>query len=211
MALATGFFGGFGHCAVMCGPVVGAFALVSGPLGQRRSMARQVAYHAGRLTTYAVLGGLFGLAGSFVDLAGRLAGFAHIMAVAAGVTMILLGMGAAGAAKAFRQLEARASQKVVSLVTGLLKGGAGGLFPVGLALGFLPCGLSYTMFLGSAGTGRLAEGFLLALAFGIGTVPALLVAGALAGLYGARARGLLYRLGGGLVAAMGVLFLWRGP
>jgi len=210
MALGTGFFGGFGHCAVMCGPLLGSFALASGPLGPRRSMAGQLAYHAGRVTTYSVLGGLFGLTGSFVDLAGRLAGVSHLVTAGAGIAMILLGVGAAGGARAFRKLESRFAARVVAGVKALLDGGTGGLFPVGLAMGFLPCGLSFTIFLGSAGTGRPAQGFLLALAFGLGTVPALLLAGAIAGLYGAYARGVLYRLGGLLVAAMGVLFLWRG-
>jgi len=53
MALLTGLLGGFGHCIGMCGPLVGAFALASGSLGPRRSMAGQLAYHAGRVTTYA--------------------------------------------------------------------------------------------------------------------------------------------------------------
>lgn len=211
MAFLTGLLGGFGHCIGMCGPLVGAFALASGPLGPRRSMAGQLAYHAGRVTTYAAVGGVMGLTGSFVNVAGRLAGAQEVVAVAAGLLMILAGLGAAGLSAGLKRLEAAASAKVVGFVRSLLGGGGPGrLYPMGLALGLLPCGLSWTMFLGSAATGSLPRGLLLALAFALGTVPALLLAGAAGALLGARARGVLYRVGGLLVAVMGALFVARG-
>ncbi len=50
----------------------------------------------------------------------------------------------------------------------------------------------------------------MALAFGLGTVPGLLLVGALSALLGQRARGMLYRAGGLLIAAMGALFVLRG-
>ncbi|WP_242335990.1 MULTISPECIES: sulfite exporter TauE/SafE family protein [Anaeromyxobacter] len=211
MAFVTGLLGGFGHCIGMCGPLVGSFALASGALGPRRSLAGQLAYHAGRVTTYATLGAVMGLTGSFVNVAGRLAGLQDVVAVVAGVLMILVGLGAAGLSGGLKRLEARASARVVRLVRGLLSGGGPGrLYPTGLALGLLPCGLSWTLFLGAAGTGSPSEGLLLALAFGLGTVPALLLAGALGALLGARARGVLYRAGGLLVAVLGGVFVARG-
>jgi uncharacterized protein len=211
IAFATGLLGGFGHCVGMCGPLVGSFALASGPLGPRRSLAGQLAYHAGRVTTYGALGAVMGLTGAFVNVAGRLAGVQEVVAVVAGVLMILLGLGAAGVSGALRRLEARASGRVVRLVRGALGGGGPGrLYPTGLALGLLPCGLSWTMFLGAAATGSLPRGLFMALAFGLGTVPALLVAGAAGALLGARARGLLYRAGGVLVALLGGMFVVRG-
>jgi sulfite exporter TauE/SafE len=221
MALVTGLLGGFGHCVGMCGPLVGSLAMAQsrggspsagsdGLIRLRGTLAGQAAYHAGRISTYALLGGLLGLTGSFVNVAGRLAGLSQAVAIGAGALMILLGLGAVGLSGALRRLEARASARVVGLVRGLLGGGPGRLYPTGLALGFLPCGLSWTVFLGAAGTGSLPEGFLVALAFGLGTVPALLLAGAAGAWLGVRARGLLYRGGGLLVAAMGVLFVVRG-
>ncbi len=211
MAFVTGLLGGFGHCIGMCGPLVGSFALATGALGPRRSIAGQLAYHGGRITTYAILGAVMGLTGSFVNVAGRLAGVQDVVAVVAGVLMILLGLGAAGVSGALKRLEARASARVVRFVRGLLSGGGPGrLYPTGLALGLLPCGLSWTMFLGAAATGSVPEGLLLALAFGIGTVPALLLAGVAGTLVGARARGLLYRAGGVLVSILGGVFVARG-
>ncbi|HEY6100959.1 MAG TPA: sulfite exporter TauE/SafE family protein, partial [Anaeromyxobacter sp.] len=176
MAFVTGFLGSFGHCAGMCGPLVGSLALAAGPRGGRSALGGQLAYHAGRVTTYAAVGLAMGLTGSFVNVAGRLAGVQQIVAVAAGALMILVGLGAAGVSGALRRLEARTSGKVMALVRRVLSGGgAGRLYPTGLALGLLPCGFSWTAFLGAAGTGSGVEGLLLALAFGLGTVPALLL------------------------------------
>jgi uncharacterized protein len=211
VALVTGLLGGFGHCAVMCGPLVGAFGLAARPRGARRAIAGQLAYHAGRITTYALLGGLLGLTGSVVNVAGRVAGVQEIVAFAAGLLMIGLGLGAAGLLGPVRRLEARLSGRVARAVHGLLgEGGTGRLYPVGLALGFLPCGLSWSMLLGSAATGSLPRGLLLALVFGLGTIPALLLVGGASALLSARARGLLFRAGGLLVALLGALFLLRG-
>jgi hypothetical protein len=211
MAFVTGLLGSFGHCAAMCGPLVGSLALAAAPLGTRRSIAGQLAYHAGRITTYAAVGAVMGLTGSFVNVAGRLAGVQDVVAIGAGVLMVLLGLGAAGLSAALRRLEARASGKVIALVRGVLEGGGPSrLYPAGLALGLLPCGLSWTVFLGAAGTGSLAEGLLLALAFGLGTTPALLLVGAAGSAFGLRARGGLVRAGGVLLALLGVLFVLRG-
>jgi len=211
MAFVTGLLGSFGHCAAMCGPLVGSLALAAGPLGVRRSVFGQLAYHAGRITTYGAIGAAMGLTGSFVNVAGRLAGVQQVVAIAAGVLMILLGLGAVGLSARLKRLEARASGKVIALVRGVVEGGGPGrLYPTGLALGLLPCGLSWTVFLGAAGTGSLPEGLLLALAFGLGTTPALLLVAAAGGAVGARVRGVLVRAGGVLVTLLGVLFLLRG-
>ncbi len=210
-ALAAGLLGGFGHCLGMCGPLVGAFALAAGPRGTARALQGQLAYHAGRITTYALVGAAMGLTGSFVNVAGQLAGVSAVASVVAGALMIAMGLGAAGLVEAARRLEARAASRVSRLARGLLEGGAAGrLYPVGLVLGLLPCGLSWSLFVGAAGTGSAAAGFLLALVFGVATLPALLLAGTAAGLLGARARGALYRAGGLLVAALGLAFLLRG-
>jgi hypothetical protein len=210
-ALASGLLLGFGHCAAMCGPIVGSLALSAAPRGARASILAQLAYHAGRVTTYGLLGGVMGLTGAFVNVAGRLAGLQEAVAIGAGALLVLAGLGAAGVSAGLRRLESRASARLVGLVRGLLEGGGPGrLYPVGLALGFLPCGASWTLFLAAAGTGSMAGGILLGLAFGLGTVPALLAVGAAAAVIGARLRGALYRAGGVLVALLGLLFLLRG-
>ncbi len=209
-SLATGFTVGLGHCAVMCGPVVGSLALAVGADARGR-WAGQLAYHAGRLATYALLGAVLGATGAFVNVAGRLAGVGDAVAVATGALLILLGVSAAGLSAGLRRIEARLSGGLRRLVHALLEGGGPGrLFPVGLAMGVLPCGASWTAFLAATGTGSPVGGLLLSLAFGLGTLPALLLVGALSAVVGARLRGVLYRAGGALVALLGVTFVLRG-
>lgn len=212
LALTTGLLGGFGHCAAMCGPVVATVGLVAAPrLGTRRALGGQLLYHAGRVTTYACLGGAMGLTGSFVNTAGRLAGLQDAVAVLAGVAMVGMGLGAAGLFGWARRLEQGASARVSAAVRAVLGGsGPGRFYALGLVLGFLPCGLSYSAFVGAAATGGPVQGLLFALAFALGTVPALVAVGAASTVVSARARGLLYRVGGVAVAVLGALFVARG-
>lgn len=212
-ALVSGLALGFGHCAAMCGPLVGSLSLAAAGAGAgtRRSLSAQLAYHAGRLTTYALLGGVMGATGAFLNVAGRLAGIQDAVAIGAGGLLVLVGLGTAGLSKGLRRLEARFTARIARLVHLVLEGGgAGRLYPLGLCLGLLPCGASYTAFLAAAGTGSLFGGFFLSLSFGVGTVPALLLVGMAAAVVGARLRGILYRLGGVLVALLGLFFLLRG-
>ena len=207
IALVTGLLGGFGHCIGMCGPLVATFALHDRGGGR---LAAPLLYHAGRVLSYACIGAMMGLAGSFLDVAGRLAGVQSAVSVLAGALMVLLGLGIAG----LLPLPGRLASPGPGLhrAAGVILEGGSPLrfFPLGLLFGFLPCGLSLTAFMGAAATGNPARGFLFALVFGLATTPALLAFGALAGLVGARARGLLYRAGGVAVAAAGLLFIRRG-
>jgi sulfite exporter TauE/SafE len=215
-ALATGLLGGFGHCLGMCGPIAGAVGVAAGhgaPGGSaaRRALAVQLAYNAGRVTTYGFVGFAMGLTGSFVNTAARLAGFQDAVSLVAGALMILLGLGALGVAGFARRLEQRLSARVFRVARAVLAGGgAARSYPLGLLLGFLPCGLSYSAFMAAAATGHPASGLAVALAFGAGTAPALVVAGVAAGALGPRLRGALYRAGGALVVALGAGFVLRG-
>lgn len=207
----SGLLMGGSHCLAMCGPLVASLGLAAQPgQGAARAAARQVPYHLGRVTTYAVIGAVMGATGAFVNVAGRLAGLGEVMALLAGALMVALGLGAAGVSDLLRQLESKASRRLMALLRPLLQGGASHLYPLGLALGLLPCGASWTVFLGSAAAGGPVPGLLMALAFGLATIPGLLLPAALGALLGQRARGALRRAGGLVVAALGLLFILRG-
>jgi sulfite exporter TauE/SafE len=212
MALGMGLLGGFGHCAGMCGPLVAAVSLAAGPrVGARQALLLQLLYNAGRVTTYTFAGFLMGVLGTVVDVAARAAGLQGAVMVAAGAAMVILGLGAAGVAPWARRLEGLVSGRLFAGASGLLRGGGQGrAYALGLLLGFLPCGLSWSAFAGAAATGGPASGALYALVFGLATTPALLLVGGAATLLSARARGLLFRLGGLAAAAAGLVFLLRG-
>jgi len=207
LAFVTGLLGGFGHCLGMCGPIVAAFSLRGGT-GSR--ILSHLLYHSGRVITYTFVGAVMGLAGSFVNVAGRMAGLQNAVAVGAGLLMIVMGLAIAGLLPSPAWLERGAVPFLRTARTVLESGSSARYLPLGLLLGFLPCGLSYTVFAGAAATGSLMKGFALALSFGVGTAVPLLGAGLVLGRIGAGARGVLCRAGGGVVVVMGIMFVKRG-
>jgi sulfite exporter TauE/SafE len=212
----TGLTGGFGHCIGMCGPLVASYSVALGG----RSMLPHVLYHAGRVTTYALMGTAAGLAGSFVGVAGRIEALQRGVMLAAGAGVVLMGFALARLLPGMKRLEKWAlTGGLVSRVTRLFSGsaGAGACYPLGLVLGFIPCGLVYTALLAAAraamearshAAGLLTGGGLM-LVFGLGTTPSLLLFGRLVHEMGARLRGRLYRLSGLVMVALGVWFIWR--
>lgn len=209
LAFTTGLLGGFGHCIGMCGPLVGASALRTSSSTDGGRVLPQVLYHAGRITTYASVGALMGLAGSFVDTAGSLMGIQHAVMVLAGIVMITMGLGIVGIGGT-SWLE-RHNAPVLRAGRHLLGGSSDWRFlPLGLVLGLLPCGLSYTLFIAAAGSGSPAAGMLTMLAFGAGTVPALGLFGATVAYLGSRFRSRVQRAGGIAVMAMGLWYIWKG-
>ena len=212
LAFTTGVLGGFGHCIGMCGPLVASYALAQASVPQPFliRMLPHLLYNSGRITTYALIGGVMGLSGSFVNVAGRLAGIQNIVAVITGVAMIFMGLSIVGIGAKTAWIEKknlpilRAAQKVLASPSTLR------YYPLGLILGLLPCGLSYTVFIASAGTGGLFPGILTSLLFGLGTLPALLFFGAVMASISASLRGRIYRAGGVVVMIMGLYFMFRG-
>lgn len=211
LSLTTGLLGGFGHCMGMCGPLVTSCAFPSA--SQRPAsglLAGQLIFHAGRITTYSCIGGMAGLTGSFLNSAGRLAGVQNMVPILAGLFMLWMGLGIVGITRSVALLEGR-SGPVLRGVRAILGGRSiWHFYPVGLLLGFLPCGLSYSVFIGAAGTGGLLQGLLFSLLFGLGTIPALLLVSSLAAVAGQQLRGRLYRAGGLAIIALGLLYIFRG-
>ncbi|MGE5808830.1 MAG: sulfite exporter TauE/SafE family protein [Nitrospirota bacterium] len=212
LALTTGIIGGFGHCIGMCGPLVASYALASpaGRLPLSAQLTHHLLYNMGRITTYGLVGAFMGLSGSFVNSAGRLAGIQNAVAVMAGLLMIIMGMSIAGILGPAAWIE---KHNISVLRTARRFTGSPSAFrfyPLGLLLGLLPCGLSYTVFIASAGTGGMLSGAATSLLFGFGTLPALLLFGTLFSSLTPSLRGGLYKAGGILVIAMGIYYLARG-
>jgi hypothetical protein len=208
MALTTGVLGGFGHCIGMCGPLVASYSFSDRPPGPQ--LLPHLLYNAGRITTYSAIGGLMGLTGSFLSFAGRIAGLQNAVALFAGIAMIVMGLNITGILGSSRWIE---RHNLPILRAARLAASSASPFRyvlLGSILGLLPCGLSYTIFVAAAGSGGFSQGLVMAMLFGLGTLPALLVFGTLVSLIGSKVRGRIYRAGGFLVISMGIYFLWRG-
>ncbi len=165
-AFILGFAGSL-HCAGMCGPLV--LAMTSGSRGGLRGLSGMIAYHAGRLGTYALLGVVFGMLGRSLALAG----LQRWVSIGAGVLLL------AGLASL---LPGKSTAWAVAVVGGLRRAAAPWMrhptpaarMVLGSINGLLPCGLVYAAGAGSAAAGSLLESVTYMVVFGLGTLPMLL-------------------------------------
>jgi sulfite exporter TauE/SafE len=196
------------HCAGMCGGIVVAFSSTTPLLPKRELFTRQAAFNAGRLCTYAMLGAMAGTLGSLGAFAAEALSVQIALYVLANTTLVLVGIHLAGFGGPLAWLEALGAslwRRLQPLTSRLLPGGTlPRSYAAGLLWGTLPCGLVYGALAISVFAGGAAEGALGMLAFGAGTLPALMAAG----LAAARFRSWLGRrpvraAAGGLVLAFG--------
>lgn len=214
--LVTAFLAGLlgaGHCFGMCGGIAGGFgALAAG----RGATSAAFLFNGGRVLSYALLGGIaafvLGAAGEQIGVPAwsrwlRLA--TALLIAAVGLRFLFDWRGLAGIERAGAGLWRRVAP-LANRAAGLR--GPFGRLALGLTWGLLPCGLVYTMLLTAMSTGRFVEGFLTMLAFGAGTLPALLGmtlwAPALAGFLQEKATRRLVGAGLLLVAAWTLFVLW---
>jgi sulfite exporter TauE/SafE len=215
MAFTTGFIGGFGHCIGMCGPIIAAYSVAPLSYGnnKRNFSFKQILphffYNTGRISTYMFIGGFMGLAGSFANTAGKIAGFQDVVSVFAGVLMMIMGLGILGVWRGVSVLEKHNSLILRFIKMFVFERSVWRYYPMGALLGFLPCGLSYSIFAASAGTGSFLSGMLISLVFGLGTLPALISFGTLITYMSGKVRGIIYRISGIAVIIMGLYFIWR--
>ena len=210
-AFAAGLLGGV-HCVGMCGGIVGALSAGSrGPAWRRLA-----AFNAGRILSYAVAGGLAGSVGGALQAAGPETVLRTVLFVVAQAMVILVGCYVAGWSGAILRFE-RAGAGLWRRIEPLRRR----LFPVdtdaralgaGAVWGWIPCGLVYGMLPLAAASGSPLAGALVLAAFGAGTLPGLVLAGAAArGLASWRREPWVRRTAGAAVIGLGVAGLVRVP
>jgi uncharacterized protein len=221
---AVGFLGSL-HCLGMCGPLVLAYSLYlpgtgpdAGAAGLhpwRRNALHHLAFHAGRVLTYGFLGALAAGLSRTVDLSGLFSNIRGGVTCVAGIATMLMGLVLLKVLPfpAFRTGASSGSRATLwnRVLPPLLQSRS--LFSrvaLGLAAGFLPCGLSWAMVVTAAATGDPLKGFLTMTAFGLGTLPALLSAGVSSSILSMRARLAGERVAALSVIAMGLFLLYKG-
>ncbi|MCP4026648.1 MAG: sulfite exporter TauE/SafE family protein, partial [Sphingomonas sp.] len=171
-------FAGSAHCVGMCGGVASALDRVATGSGWRR-LASHGLYAVGRVGSYAVLGSAVGgLGQAFADQLPS--GFQTIVRWAVGALLIALGI------SLMRLRALRGLERMGASVWRRLQPLAGRIvrFPaplrslaLGALWGWLPCGLVYSAAGVAAVTGSAASGAMFMIAFGVGTLPAVLSLG----------------------------------
>lgn len=165
------------HCAGMCGGFVCFYAA-----GARTTMAAHIAYNAGRLVSYLLLGLMAGAVGMSVDRAGTLIGVSRAAAIVAGVLMVAWGISTLLAQRGIRLTRIPGLPDLRSPL-GALLARVRGQSPVrragatGLVTTLLPCGWLYAFVAAAAGTASVPKALLVMAVFWAGTVPALLAVG----------------------------------
>ncbi len=210
LAFTAGLVGSV-HCLGMCGGIVAALSM-SAPQGTMRTrLFGQMLYNLGRISTYALLGAVAGLIGSSLDLL-ALRSVAFWFFCAANIFVIGVGLASALRWSWFNltSLEMAPARFLAAPFRMAASGKSRwAAFPLGLCLGFLPCGLVYGPLVVAAGSGNPFTGGAIMAALGIGTIPALLLFGSGSAALSGVVRDRMFRLLGLLIALMGTAGLWR--
>lgn len=178
-AFLAGFFGGT-HCVGMCGAIVVLFE--QQPLSGSGHWKRRLVYNVGRLGFYALLGAVAGAGGAVLTRVAGVNTGLLMLRLLAGLLVIAIGVNLL-----FNWTPTRFLEQAGAALWKRLSPLAKHVLPVStlpraLAAGFLwgalPCGLVYSAVAMAATSGSAAAAIVVMLAFWLGTLPSLVLAGA---------------------------------
>ncbi|HIJ85161.1 MAG TPA: sulfite exporter TauE/SafE family protein [Magnetococcales bacterium] len=171
-------------------------------------MVRHFFYGISRLSTYLLLGALSGWLGSMAPAVERSPLLTALPLWVAGIVMIVMGMETWG---------------IRGLQFGMAKGWMARLenkttaanhwqkpLVLGILTGLLPCGMHWAFQAKAFATGSVWGGLLILLAFGLGTLPAMLGLGWIIVLVGPKVRKVLQQVAAIFVVGMGGMILVKG-
>jgi hypothetical protein len=200
LAFLVGLGGSF-HCVGMCGPI----ALALPQQNRRRSfILGRLFYNAGRITTYMLLGAICGTLGYAIHWTG----LRQSLSILLGITLIL-GVALPALGHRFGSMPGLPwlRRKLADL---LRTHSQSTLYMVGILNGLLPCGFLYIGLIGALTMNGPWQGAGYMAAFGMGTLPLMLLASLSGRLLRPQARQWIPHLLRWGVAALGVLLIIRG-
>ena len=176
-AFMTGIMGS-GHCFAMCGGIAGSIGAISARKLNQKALPEVLPFHLGRLLSYAILGSLAGGLVGMLSLLGPLGAAGRWLRLATAVMVALIGLRFLLNWRGLDFIE-QSGGRIWKRISPLLskvsnRRDVKGRVLLGLGWGLLPCGLVYTMLLTAASSGSMLSGSATMLAFGIGTLPAML-------------------------------------
>lgn len=163
-----------------------------------------ILFHAGRLFSFAILGGILGLVGNAIGINFTLSA---ILGIIASVVMLLLGLNLTGVFKKnkitlhpgvfnfFRKIEHKTFTPLV----------------IGFATFFLPCGFTQSMQVVALSSGSFTGGMLIMFSFALGTLPMLaLLSFGSASFAHSKYAPLFFKSAGVIVIGLGIFALLSG-
>ncbi|MEM9353403.1 MAG: sulfite exporter TauE/SafE family protein [Planctomycetota bacterium] len=202
---------GSAHCIGMCGPLAVALS-ASAPSGAGL-FGRQLFFSFGRVFTYACCGAAAGFGGAWAASPTQAYAVPQAwLAIAAGTALILMGLVTAGVLPkpALRALGESPCTAAAWLKTFLAAPGWFGPFLAGIFTGFIPCGLVYAFLLKAGSSGGVWQGWLTMVAFGLGTLPVMLLVGYGGSFLSAGRRARIFRVAAWCIVATGLISVARG-
>lgn len=211
-----GFLGSFGHCAGMCGPLTVAFSLSSTPKNKLAALRFHLLLNLGRIIAYALIGGAIGGLGSVLIAGGQIAGtgsgLRRAIAILTGTMLIWFGLIQIKPDLLPRLplLHLVSHDRISNAMTKISTQKSWWIpLALGLLWGLIPCGFLYAAQIKAAETGNPILGAATMFAFGMGTLPTMLGVGFFAGRLSAHKRSQLFRAGGWVTIAIGIMTLLR--
>ncbi|MCE5220530.1 MAG: sulfite exporter TauE/SafE family protein [Clostridium sp.] len=194
------------HCVGMCGGIMltqslSKNSIVNEKQNRLKTLMPSILYNAGRVTSYTIIGGIVGALGSVLSLSLNVKAGLQIFA---GVFMVIMGLNMAGFSL-FRKFNIKLPWSSCKI-----KNKPKASFLVGMLNGLMPCGPLQTMQLYALGTGSAAAGAISMLLFSLGTVPLMLVFGAISGFLSKGYTKQLLKFSGILVIILGIIMGNRG-
>lgn len=163
------------HCLGMCGPIV---LTLQTPLMKERRWTGNVVYNLGRITTYVAVGTLLFVLVSRAAQLFPIANAKKALTLVVGIFLCLFGL--------WQMLPFRMQPVATSFrlpgISRIRSSSltAGKLLPVyflGIIFGIIPCGMTYAMYVRVLDSPHAAAAAAMCLAFGLGTLPWLLLGG----------------------------------
>ncbi len=211
--ISIAFLGSFGHCIGMCGGIVIAYSStkIDTKWNKTKQALMHITYSLGRISTYVILGALFGYLGGVATFNNITNGS---LLIVAGVFMIFAGLSLIGKLKFLTIIEHSVSKSrwyQTNFRSLLQSQSIISFFILGMMNGLLPCGFVYFFAITAASTASAFWGAIVMLVFGLSTIPALFSMGFFVGLFKQSSfRSLMLKLASIAVILYGLYTLYNG-
>ena len=196
------------HCIGMCGPLVMAL-----PIAQQTNFQKWqsiLLYHAGKISSYTILGILLGLFGSQLPLYGVQENLSIVMGSIMLLYVVYVFVIKPKFIPIFLQFNLQYTF-IVKKMGQLFKSKHRAVFYfIGILNGLLPCGMIYVALTSALATQDILQGGLIMTFFGIGTMPALIMVAIGGQYFGITIRKKIQNLLPIFIFTVGVLLILRG-